>query len=188
MKTIGYVKFNRSTMENEVIVGDPVRLAIWVWLLTNAEYEPRQSMLGGKPITLKPGQLTLGRKQLAQWSNVGESKVQRTLKLFEDAGLIEQQMTSRNRLISIVELIEEGDSEHQMNTLKENKKKEYYYINKKGNKKGTEKRSINGERINSYNEGRDYQGKSERCNYDVGRSSEEIGKTEKTTFGMPVVR
>lgn len=98
----GYLKLYRKTMDNPIVTKDAEHLAIWIFLLTEARYMPEDSLFGGKKVTLQPGQLTTGRKQIADKIRVTESKVQRVLKLFESEHLIEQQTSSRNRLISIV--------------------------------------------------------------------------------------
>lgn len=98
----GYLKLYRKMMDNPIVTKDAEHLAIWIFLLTEARYMPEDSLFGGKKITLQPGQLTTGRKQIADKIRVTESKVQRVLKLFESEQLIEQQTSSRNRLISIV--------------------------------------------------------------------------------------
>ena len=86
---------------------------------------------------LKPGQLTTGRKQLSVNSGISESKVERILNAFETAHQIEQQKTTKNRLITIVNWAKYQDDEQQIkqqtnndrttseqraNTLKEYKK------------------------------------------------------------------
>lgn len=98
----GYLKLYRKMMDNPIVTKDAEHLAIWIFLLTEARYMPEDSLFGGKKVTLQPGQLTTGRKQIADKIRVTESKVQRVLKLFESEHLIEQQTSSRNRLISIV--------------------------------------------------------------------------------------
>jgi len=63
----------------------------------------REEILGGKPIKCKPGQFTTGRKQLSEETGISESKIERILSNFEKIEQqIEQQKTSVNRLISIL--------------------------------------------------------------------------------------
>jgi len=94
-------------------MSDPDYLAVWVWLLLQAKHTPKDAMLGGKRITVLYGQLTTGRKQVAECTGVNESKVDRILKLMESEQQIEQQITSTNRLISITNYEKYQDSEHQ---------------------------------------------------------------------------
>ena len=80
---------------------NPNRLALWIHLLIQARYAPKDSLLGGKRITLEPGQFTTGRKQLAEISGLSNSTVERVLEIFELEGMIGQRKTTTNRLISI---------------------------------------------------------------------------------------
>lgn len=109
----GWIKLLRATVSDPLLNKDPEHLALWVHLLCSAAYEPTPALLGGKSIILQPGQLTTGRKQLAVNSGISESKVERTLKAFENAQLIEQQKTNKNRLISILSWYESQPSEQQ---------------------------------------------------------------------------
>jgi hypothetical protein len=92
---------------------DPHYLAVWVWLLLQAKHSPRDAMLGGQRITVLYGQLTTGRKQIAECTGVNESKVDRILKTMESEQQIEQQITTTNRLISITNYEKYQDSEQQ---------------------------------------------------------------------------
>lgn len=109
----GWIKLLRATVSDPLLNKDPEHLALWVHLLCSAAYEPTPALLGGKSIILQPGQLTTGRKQLAVNSGTSESKVERTLKAFENAHLIEQQKTNKNRLISILSWNETQGTEQQ---------------------------------------------------------------------------
>lgn len=97
----GYIKLYRKIWDNPVAAKDADHMAVWVWLLTEAAYRPQDAMFGGRKITLRPGQLVTGRRKISLATRVTESKVQRILKLFENEQLIEQQTSSRNRLVSI---------------------------------------------------------------------------------------
>lgn len=98
----GYIKLYRKLLDNPIVTKDADHLAIWIYLLLEARKFEKDAYLGGKKITLQPGQLTTGRKQISEKLRVEQSKVQRVLKLYETEHLIEQQTTSKNRLISIV--------------------------------------------------------------------------------------
>lgn len=109
----GWVKLMRATVSDPLLNKDPEHLALWIHLLCNAAYEPANALLGGKLIVLQPGQFTTGRKQLSVNSGISESKVERILKAFENAHLIGQQMTNKNRLISILSWSKIQDGEQQ---------------------------------------------------------------------------
>lgn len=115
----GYIALYRKILQNPVVCKDADHLAVWVWLLLNAVWDEQDVNFGGKKITLKPGQLTTGRKRIADELSVSESKVQRILKRFESEHQIEQRTDRQCRLISIVSWNEyqqsEQPNEHQMN-------------------------------------------------------------------------
>lgn len=103
-KKKGFVPLYHSILDNPLIMKDADHLALWCLLLLLARHEQRQELLGGHQITVKSGQFTTGRKQLAQRVNNGfsESKVERMLNAFESAQQIEQHKTTTNRLITIL--------------------------------------------------------------------------------------
>lgn len=116
----GWTKFYRSWLDDPLINKDPDHLSVWVRLVNDAAIEPIPGDFGGKRITLQPGQLTTGRKQLGERCGVQQSKVERILRSFENAQLIEQRASSKNRLISMVfAAVEQGceqQNEHQVNS------------------------------------------------------------------------
>ncbi len=140
-----WFKVERNIFENGVINHDPHYLAVWIFLLRSAAYKSRQILFNGKPIELKKGQFITSRKSIAEKTNVDEYKVHRILKNFENAQLIEQQTTSKNRLITVLEPASEEKSAqqnalqthsgctsaaHQMHTNKKEKKDNKYIRNK----------------------------------------------------------
>ena len=98
----GYVKLYRKIWDNPIISSDVEHLAIWIYLLTYATHTETREMFKGKEIILKPGQLITGRMIIAERLQIDNNKVQRILKKFEKQHLIEQQMSNKNRLVSIV--------------------------------------------------------------------------------------
>ena len=106
----GYLKLFRKVRDNPRLK-DPHYLALWIWLLVEANHSDRDEMLGGKRITCRPGQFTKGRKQLAELSGINESKVERLLSLMESEQQIEQRKTTANRLITISNWNEYQESE-----------------------------------------------------------------------------
>lgn len=98
----GWIKLHRKLFDNQVICKDAETISIWVYLLLSATHKDIQRAFAGEKITLKPGQLITGRKKISDKLAVTESKVQRTLKRFEDEQQIEQRMSNGNRLITIV--------------------------------------------------------------------------------------
>ena len=145
----GYVKTYRKILDNPVVNKDNDTFFIWQYILLSATHKEIETYFNGKIITLKPGQLIIGRKKLSEKCRVTEMKCYRYLKRLESEQLIEQQTSSKSTLITIVnwnkyqsneQLIEQQmnnkrtTNEQQMNTIQEcnnviNNKKEK--INKK---------------------------------------------------------
>lgn len=107
-----YIKLYRKLLNNPIVCKDADHLAVWIWLLLNAAPFPRRVIFGGKPMRLEPGQLTTGRKVIADALGINEHKVQRVLKCFETAQQIAQQTDHRCRLITILSWSEyQGDAQ-----------------------------------------------------------------------------
>lgn len=117
----GYVKLWRKTRDNPHFK-DPEKLAMWIWILLLAQHTSNKEMLGGKKITVNPGQFTTGRKQLSSLVGVSESKCERVLTCFENEQQIEQQKTNRNRLISITNWKDYQQNEQQNKRQMNNKR------------------------------------------------------------------
>jgi hypothetical protein len=132
----GYIKLYRKLLDNPIVCKDVETLGIWIYLLLNATHKKVDVLFNSKKITLEPGQLITGRKAIAAKLKVDESKVERTLKMLKNEQQIEQQTSSKNRLITILnwELYQQNEqqleqqvnnerttSEQQVNTNKNEK-------------------------------------------------------------------
>lgn len=98
----GYIKLYRSILDNPVVFKDPDYFAVWCYLLLMATHNGHDVIFGGERIRLQAGQLTTGRKMIANKTKVSESKVQRILKTFENEQQIEQVTDHKCRLITVV--------------------------------------------------------------------------------------
>ena len=98
----GYIKLYRDILDNPVVCKDPEYFTVWCYLLLMATHSGRDVIFNGERIRLKAGQLTTGRKMIANKTKVSESKVQRILKTFEIEHQIEQVSDHKCRLVSIV--------------------------------------------------------------------------------------
>lgn len=97
-----YVKIYRKLLENPITWKDNDYLAMWIYLLLTVEWKERDVEFDNNRITLKPGQGIYGRKKLAGNLKISESKCERILTLLKNEQQIEQQTTSKNRLITIL--------------------------------------------------------------------------------------
>lgn len=98
----GWISLHRKTLENPYIMKDSDHLAIWCYLLLKATHKSYKSIFGKSKITLKKGQLIIGRKKIADDLGINESKIERVLKCFESEQQIEQQKNTKGRLITIL--------------------------------------------------------------------------------------
>lgn len=110
----GWVCLYRKILENPIICKDSDYFAVWCYLLLSATHKRKSALFKGKKITLLPGQLITGRKSIAKKFKVDESKVQRILKTLENEHQIEQQTSSQNRLITIINWYQYQESEQQI--------------------------------------------------------------------------
>lgn len=74
---------------------------LWVHLLLNANHEDAELFWNGQNIKVLAGQLLTGRKTLSEETGISESSIERILKMLETEQQIEQQKTTKNRLITI---------------------------------------------------------------------------------------
>jgi hypothetical protein len=111
----GYILLHRKLIDS-VIYKDSEYVHLWVHLLLCASHNETEYLSGGKIIKLKPGQFVTGRKKLSMQTGINESKIERILKVLENAQKIEQQTNNLNRCISIVKWGQYQKIEQQMNT------------------------------------------------------------------------
>jgi rubrerythrin len=132
----GFVKVYRELYEHPIVHKDNDYLSVWLYLLLNATHTEYKAEFKGQVITLKKGQLLCGRISISEKSMVEQSKVERILKRLISEQMIEQQTSSKNRLITILnwdkyQIVEQQNeqqvnnkrttSEQQVNTNKNDK-------------------------------------------------------------------
>lgn len=97
----GWIKLHRKLKEKG-FYQNSAYVHLWIHLLLSANHRAKEFMFNGKIIIIKEGQLLTGRKQLASATGLSESMVERALNLFENEQQIEQQKTTKNRIITII--------------------------------------------------------------------------------------
>lgn len=103
MNDKGWIKNYRKSLDNPIVCKDADHFAVWNYLLLMATHSEYDTLFGKKRITLKPGQVILGREMISEKFNISESKVQRILKLFKSERMIEQITYPRKgRIITIL--------------------------------------------------------------------------------------
>lgn len=98
----GWIKLHRKMLDNPIIFKDKDYLAIWVYLLLNASHKEIPALFKGKRIMLQKGQLITGRKSISKQLDISESKTYRVLNAYKSEHQIEQQISNKNSLITIV--------------------------------------------------------------------------------------
>jgi len=136
MENRGWFKLYRDL--KPVVIKDPDHLAVFIYLLSEAQFKDGKTMFGKKEIILKRGQLIIGREKIVKYyggkNKLSSSKVQRVLKNLENEQVIEQLTTPYGRLITVInyEYYQDGEqqsgqrvnnewttSEQRVNTIKE---------------------------------------------------------------------
>lgn len=77
-------------------------LRVWLYLLLKANHKADKIMWNGGTLEVKEGQLVTGRKAISLDTSISESSIERALKYLEIEQQIEQQKTTKFRLITII--------------------------------------------------------------------------------------
>lgn len=109
----GFIKLYRC-VEDSFFWNDSEAVHLWITILLSANHKDREILLNGKKTVIKSGQFVCSRLKLSTKTGINESKIQRLLKLFESEQQIEQQMNSKNRIISICNWEKYQGSEQQI--------------------------------------------------------------------------
>ena len=109
IKTNGYFRLHRSLFANPIVTKDQDYFLVWIYILSQAEYEKGHKVdFGGKTITLKPGQFTIGisRQMLGDLRriqrNLSKDKLFRILNRYVSEKQIAKQSDGRSTLISVL--------------------------------------------------------------------------------------
>lgn len=97
----GWIKLHRKLLENP-LAKKPAWAWLWVVLLLKANHEKNDFIWNGKVVRVRAGQFVTGRLELAKESSLSPSSVERALEYLESGHQIEQQKTTKYRLITIV--------------------------------------------------------------------------------------
>lgn len=98
----GYVRLYRS-LANKGWYTKSEYVHLWLHILIKANHTGREFFFNGKNVKVSPGQFITGRKQLQIETGINESKIERILNFLEkNEHQIEQQKTTKNRLISVL--------------------------------------------------------------------------------------
>jgi len=96
----GFIKLFRC-IEDSFFWNDSQAVHLWIQLLLSANHKDKEMLLSGEKVIIKSGHFVCSRNTLSLKTGINESKIQRILKVFESEQMIEQQMNSKYRMISI---------------------------------------------------------------------------------------
>lgn len=99
--TNGWIKLHRKLLENP-IMQRPNYLALWIHLLLMTNHKENKFIWNGKVMIIREGQLITGRKELSIKTGIPEGSIDRLLNFFENEHQIEQQKTTKFRLITVL--------------------------------------------------------------------------------------
>ena len=112
----GFFTLHRDLMQHWC-ASDPNFLAVWVWLINDANWQDKKSLINSSVVEVKRGQLIYGRDAFSKKSGVSVSKLRRIIKILDDEGMISQQKTNKYSIISITKY-DDYQSVDQQNTNK----------------------------------------------------------------------
>lgn len=132
----GWVKLHRKLRDNPYM-RRPAYRAVWIELLLEAQHgmkvvgkkrvkkeeaEMKTVLWRGKKMYLKSGQLTVGMKQLSEWTGVPRGTCERIVKCFKNEEMIEEQTSAVFSLITIKNWGQYQNDEEPVEELMRNKR------------------------------------------------------------------
>lgn len=141
----GWVKLHRQMLDSS-FHNKPSYVSLWVTLLLMANHKTTKFMWNGEETEVKSGQIITGRKALSEQTGIAESTIEDILKVLKRQHQIQQQTTTKYRLITILnwDTYQSSDStsnnkattkQQQTDTYKndKNEKKDIYIADKSAN-------------------------------------------------------
>lgn len=97
----GWIKVHRK-LQGKGYYKKSEYVHLWLHLLLSVNHKPKEFLWNGSLIKVDAGQILTGRTVLADETGINESKIERILKVFENEHQIEQQKTTKFRIITLV--------------------------------------------------------------------------------------
>lgn len=117
----GWITIHRSLLKKGYY-NDSHYVHLWLHLLLRANHETTEFLWNNEILKIQRGQFVTGRKKMAKETGIQESKIERILKCFESEQQIEQQKTTKYRLITILNYSEYQDKKQQSEQQVNNKR------------------------------------------------------------------
>lgn len=96
----GYIKLWRKTLDSGLLSNGPV-WQVFGYLMLNATHKPHKMLLGSTVIDLRPGDVVVSRRKMAEKLNLGEQQIRTALKTLEKLEIVTSRITHRYTLISL---------------------------------------------------------------------------------------
>src|SRR3990167_8233639 len=116
----GWIKLYRKLLDNP-ISRRPHYLSLWVHLLLMATHKEHSFIWNNKKIIIAPGQVLTGRTALKNQTGIASSTIEKILNFFEKEQQIEQQKTTKWRLITIIKWEESQKKDSKSNNNEDNR-------------------------------------------------------------------
>ena len=97
----GFILLHRKTMDS-FLYKDSQYIHLWIHLLFRANHKPERILLNGNAVELQRGQFLTSRITLSLETRISQAKVERILNVLQKEKQIEQQKTTKYRIITIV--------------------------------------------------------------------------------------
>jgi len=110
----GFITIDRVLMQHWCS-SDPNFLAVWIWLLSDANWKDKKALINSRVVEIKRGQLIYGRNAFSAKCGVSISKLRKIINVLQKEGMIDQQKTNKYTIITIVKY-EEYQGVDQQNT------------------------------------------------------------------------
>lgn len=99
--SVGFIKIHRALFDNWV-ADEPEALAVWVRILSEANFKDKKKKFNGALLEVKRGQLIFGLDAFSKRSGVSVRKLRRIIDDLESDGMIVRQRTNRYSLITVL--------------------------------------------------------------------------------------
>jgi len=108
-----WISITRS-LEDSWIFAEPEALKFWMALLIRANWDRKTTIFNKQLITVERGQVVFGRKVWSERLNISEMKLRRYLDMLKADGMINQLVTSRYSVITVLNYDEHQNNNQQV--------------------------------------------------------------------------
>lgn len=97
----GWVAMKRGLNDHPIFQGQPLRIAVWYWMVSTAAWQRTSQDLGGKRITIERGQLLTSYRQMSAATGVGVQVIRTLLDQLTNQHAINTATNTGRLLITI---------------------------------------------------------------------------------------